>query len=76
MSNKNAFPYTAYLLRLWPADEQRGAVWRAHLENPLTGERQGFTSLAALVAFLEEVTGEKILPGGEMTGDTAVSSSS
>jgi hypothetical protein len=32
-------------------------VWRASLESPHTGERQGFSSLAKLVAFLEEQMG-------------------
>ncbi len=71
MSDTNSFPYTAYLLRLWPADDRIGTVWRAHLENPRTGERQGFSSLTALVAFLEEETGEKVLPAGGEESDTA-----
>jgi len=74
MSDTNPIPYTAYLLRLWPADDRMGAVWRAHLENPRTGERRGFSSLAALVAFLEEETGEKVLNVDDGGRETAVDS--
>ncbi|MFQ5401518.1 MAG: hypothetical protein ACE5E7_18210 [Anaerolineae bacterium] len=67
MSDTDSFPYTAYLIRLWPADEQGGRGCRVHLENPRTGERHGFSSLAALVAFLEEETGERVLKHGDET---------
>lgn len=50
--------YMAYLLRLWR--EKNDGVWRALLENPNSGERNGFANLAELVAFLEGKTGEKI----------------
>lgn len=46
--------YLAYLLRLWRADTKQGPVWRASLDSPHTGERQGFADLAALFAFLED----------------------
>ena len=36
--------------------------WRALLENPHSGERAAFATLAELVAFLEEKTGETIRP--------------
>jgi hypothetical protein len=44
----------SYLLRLWPAYDGKHTAWRALLENPQTGERMGFTSLARLFAFLED----------------------
>ena len=50
--------YIAYLLRLW-REKQEGS-WRALLENPNSGERNGFATLAELVIFLEGITGEKI----------------
>lgn len=50
-------PYLAYMLRLWQTGEDRRA-WRASLENAHTGARQGFASLDALFAFLEEKTGQ------------------
>lgn len=50
--------YMAYLLRLWR--EKRDGSWRALLENPNSGERNGFATLAELVTFLEGITGEKI----------------
>ena len=55
--------YQSYLLRFW---EERGQqpdlppAWRFSLEDPHTGERRGFASLEALVAFLREK-----LAGGE-----------
>ena len=48
--------YLAYLLRLWQAGNGEELTWRASLESPRTGERRGFASLEALVAFLEEQT--------------------
>ena len=44
--------YRAYMLRLWQVDDEEGPTWRASLESPHTGERRGFASLEALVAFL------------------------
>jgi hypothetical protein len=46
--------YLSYLLRLWQASSGGELVWRASLEDPHSGERRGFASLAELVAFLEE----------------------
>ena len=46
--------YLAYLLRIWQVDEAGKLVWRASLENPHTGERQGFLNLDTLIAFLWE----------------------
>jgi hypothetical protein len=47
--------YCSYLLRFW---QERGlppgrAVWRFNLEDPHTGQRQGFASLEAFVAYLQ-----------------------
>ncbi len=48
--------YRAYLLRCW-AEHGQDAItsltWRYSLEDPHTGERRGFPTLAAMVAFLE-----------------------
>jgi len=44
----------SYILRLWCADEQQAADWRASLEDPSTKERLGFSSLEQLFAFLME----------------------
>jgi len=55
--------YLSFLLRLWRVnggDKQTGvgvAIWRASIENPLTGERRGFASLDALFVFLRQQTG-------------------
>lgn len=48
--------YQAYMLRLWLMDSSDQGVWRASLEDPHTGARRAFASLAALFAFLEEQT--------------------
>ena len=52
--------YVAYLLRLWRENPE--GTWRALLENPNSGEREGFADLAELVAYLENKTGETIQP--------------
>jgi len=54
--------YQSYLLRLWRAPNRHNMAWRASLEDPHTGERRGFASLDALVAFLRERTGEPTVP--------------
>jgi hypothetical protein len=60
--------YLSYLLRLWqasPGDPPGDPpVWRASLESPQAGARQGFASLGDLFAFLEEETGST-LPGSQ-----------
>ena len=48
--------YLAYMLRLWRVEVEDGPTWRASLESPHNGERQGFASLEALFAFLVEKT--------------------
>jgi hypothetical protein len=54
-----------HLLTLWrerPARAGRPALWRFSVENVRTGERRGFASLEALMAFLRaqmEARGEK-----------------
>jgi hypothetical protein len=49
--------YRSYLLRLWQEGGSEGALWRASLERPESGERLSFASLGDLFAFLEEETG-------------------
>jgi hypothetical protein len=46
--------YHAYMLRIWQDQDEPGAVWRASLESPHTGECQGFESLEALFDFLRQ----------------------
>jgi hypothetical protein len=48
--------YLAYMLRMWRVDTEEGIAWRASVESPHTGERQGFASLETLFAFLTEKT--------------------
>lgn len=47
-------PYYAYMLRLWRSESQGRRQWRASLESPHTGERQLFSDLEQLFAFLSE----------------------
>jgi hypothetical protein len=44
--------YLSFLLRLWQTDDQGQPVWRASLESPGTGQRQGFASPQELFDFL------------------------
>jgi hypothetical protein len=68
--------YRSYLLRFW---RERGlpegrAVWRFSVEDPHTGQRQGFATLKAFVAYLqaEMACGDDAPPvtsQNEQTGD-------
>lgn len=44
--------YLSYLLRLWRTGSEGHEVWRASLEEPLTGHRTPFTDADALFTFL------------------------
>ena len=49
--------YHILILSLWEADSGRGDApvrWRYSLQDPHTAERNGFTTLAELDAFLEQ----------------------
>ncbi len=51
--------YQSYLLRLWHAPGGAGQPWRASLQDTLSGERQGFADLEALLAYLrDQIEGE------------------
>jgi len=50
----NPTDYRAYLLRVWRVQQADRAVWRASLEDPHTGERRGFASLAQLIDYLQQ----------------------
>lgn len=56
--------YGAYLLRFWgeEGDTKQPIAWHFSLENPHSGERQGFGSLMAVMEFLEVEVGAKVLP--------------
>ncbi|MCD6291481.1 MAG: hypothetical protein J7M34_13340 [Anaerolineae bacterium] len=57
------------LLTIWlerPASTGRLAAWRFALEDVHSGERHGFASLEALVAFLQEQMASK--EAGEESG--------
>ena len=50
--------YYSYLLCLWQVPTNRENALRILLENVLTGEKRGFTSLKDLLGFLSQVTAE------------------
>ena len=45
--------YLSYMLRLWETSNGEKQIWRASLESPGSGQRQGFASLESLIDFLE-----------------------
>ena len=67
--NEESNLYHAYLLRLWRTQTQGQWQWRASLESPHTGERQSFTNLEQLFAFLSERC-ESQAPDWPKTRDT------
>jgi len=58
-------PYFAYMLRLWRSESQDRQQWRASLESPHTGERQVFSSLEQLYAFLSERCKDRAAGAGQ-----------
>ena len=62
MSSERA-TYQSYLLRLWRADGDGAPLWRAALEDTLSGERYGFATVEALAAFLLRLVGEEGVEG-------------
>jgi hypothetical protein len=64
--------YLAYMLRMWQASSDGCMVWRASLESPHTGERQGFADLRSLYEFLERQLDDATPPSGGR--ETAASS--
>jgi hypothetical protein len=46
--------YHSYLLRCW---SDGPGIWRFSVEDPHTGARRGFPTMAALVAFLDATLG-------------------
>jgi len=45
--------YFSFMLRVWRANGEGEAAWRASLESPHTGERIGFASLGELFGYLK-----------------------
>jgi hypothetical protein len=45
--------YHALLLRIWSVEGDARGAWRASIEDAHSGERRGFSDLAALLGFLE-----------------------
>jgi len=49
--------YFSFMLRMWRANGEGKAAWRASLESPHTGESIGFASLEELFTFLRQQAG-------------------
>lgn len=62
-------PYLSYLLRLWPTRNGTQCAWRLSLEDPHSGERQGFASFHEMLAYLEDQTREYGLASGPQPGN-------
>ena len=56
------------MLRLWQTSDDGEQVWRASLESPGTGERQGFASVEDLIGFLQDQTGDEGEESDELDG--------
>jgi hypothetical protein len=52
--------YLSYLLRLWQVGKGENTQFRASLESPYTGQRQGFANLADLFTFLEKEVSQAV----------------
>lgn len=57
--------YRAFMLKLIPVVSEKTVHWRVVLENPYTGERNGFKDLNNMVQFLHELLHE----GGKSQGE-------
>lgn len=49
--------YVSYLLRLWQDNDDQNPMWRASLQNSLTGERMAFASVDQMFAFVHRQLG-------------------
>jgi hypothetical protein len=47
--------HLAYLLRLWQESDVGKITWRASLEDPHTGHRQGFVNIESMIDFLHQL---------------------
>lgn len=63
--------YLSYLLRLWRTGDRETNSWRGSLEDAHTGERQGFASLEALMAYLRVVMAGEGQDRADEAGGTA-----
>jgi len=60
--------YQVFMLRAWEesSDAAGPTTWRFSVEAPDTGQRRGFASLEALVAYLANQFGKEGLASGEL----------
>ncbi|KAA3643818.1 MAG: hypothetical protein DWQ07_17020 [Chloroflexi bacterium] len=50
--------HQSHMLRLWQVEDAGKIVWRASLQDILTGKQKGFVSLQDLFAHLTELTSQ------------------
>lgn len=50
--------YASYLLRIWRMRDDAQPTWVASIQSPATGELRCFSSVGALLAFLQTEFGE------------------
>ena len=55
--------YASYLLRIWRMRDDAQPTWVASIQSPATGEQRCFSSVGALLAFLQAEFGESERPG-------------
>lgn len=58
----NTAPYRSYLLRLWREANHEDPVWRASLDDPISGERVGFAGVEELFVFVQQVCAPESKP--------------
>jgi len=51
--------YASYLLRLWQVQNDQQTTWVASIQDPATGEKRPFSSVGALLQFLQTEFGER-----------------
>ncbi len=56
--------YRSFLLRLWRREGEKETPY-VLLEDPMTGKRVGFSSLQALVTYLQALYDELVTAGSE-----------
>jgi hypothetical protein len=71
MRDKRPEAYLSYLLRLWSTEGEGVGVWRASLEDPLTGIRKGFADPDTLFAFLREQMTARVVRSEVEGGDAS-----
>lgn len=57
--------YYSFLLRMWQVPMNGNPTWRIQIENILTREKHGFTSLEDFLSYLDQVLSQHNQATGE-----------